>query len=132
MSRRRLASSNRYLQLRPDKTLAENANLPNVKRLLAASRERDYSVMMTYLQEEASKPGMRIIARPISAWQRSTSNRVRISGTGVGRKRGRRGRSVCDLLRPLGPQVARLGPGAKSFFLDGLLDGKWAGLKALE
>jgi tetratricopeptide (TPR) repeat protein len=41
----------RYLQLRPDKTLAENANLPNVKRLLAASRERDYSVMMTYLQE---------------------------------------------------------------------------------
>jgi 4-amino-4-deoxy-L-arabinose transferase-like glycosyltransferase len=41
----------RYLQLLPDETRAENANLPNVKRLLAATRDRDYSVMMSYLQE---------------------------------------------------------------------------------
>jgi tetratricopeptide (TPR) repeat protein len=53
----------RYLQLGPDETRAENANLPNVKRLLAASRERDYSVMMTYLREMLARDAHNRAAR---------------------------------------------------------------------
>jgi tetratricopeptide (TPR) repeat protein len=41
----------RYLQLRPDETLSQNANLPNVKDLLRTFKGRDQRVMLSYLTD---------------------------------------------------------------------------------